>query len=303
VPGMIAVALPTPHTTEVVRNENGTIYHEITVVPAAAEAGQGLVPALANAATGKPVMGADGHAVLDYKMAAPNMLERFLPMGLLGLGIAALMACLMSGVAASLTAFSSVFTCDIYQAFLAKDASDKRILAVGRWAAVGCALLAIGTACATMRFNNMLDAMMLVFAMVNAPLFAVLYRGALWKRTTGNGAFAGLIAGMAAALLSHGLMLPVGEQRGIHGGWIAVLEHPSSELAFGLGTVGIAFFVSLIVSSVVSVCTEARPDAELKGLVHSLVERRTESKQWWKRPEALAAAILLAAIVVNLIFI
>jgi solute:Na+ symporter, SSS family len=302
-PGVIAIGMPTPHTTIFVRNENGTIYHDITVVPAAVEAGHGLVPAKTDAATGKPVTGADGHPLLDYAMATPNMLLQFLPMGLLGLGIAALLACLMSGVAAGVMAFSTVLTCDLYQAFLKKDASDKRILAVSRWSVVGGMLLAIGAACATWRFNNLLDAMLLVFALVNAPLFAVLYRGALWKRTTGHGAFAGLIAGMAAALLNHGLMLPLGEQRGTHGGWIAVLHHPSNELAFGLETAGIAFFTCLVVCSVVSRWTKPRPDDELKGLVHSLAQRPHVNAAWWKRPEALAAAILLAAIAVNLIFI
>ena len=199
-PGLIAVGLPTPRTTIVIHNENGAIYHEITVVPPAEEAGQGLVPAKADAATEKPVMGADGHAVLDYEMATPAMLLHFLPTGMLGLGLAALMACLMSGVAASLTAFNTVFACDIYQAFLAKGASDKQILKAGRWAAVGGMLLAIGAACAAMRFNSLLDAMVLVFAVVNAPLFATLLLGVFWKRATGHGAFAGLIAGVAGAL-------------------------------------------------------------------------------------------------------
>ena len=177
-------------------------------MPPAEEAGQGLVPAKADAATEKPVMGADGHAVLDYEMATPAMLLHFLPTGMLGLGLAALMACLMSGVAASLTAFNTVFACDIYQAFLAKGASDKQILKAGRWAAVGGMLLAIGAACAAMRFGSLLDAMVLVFAVVNAPLFATLLLGVFWKRATGHGAFAGLIAGVAGALLHHGLALP-----------------------------------------------------------------------------------------------
>lgn len=302
-PGLIAVGLPTPHTTIFVRTENGAIYHHITVVPPMAEAGQGLVPAKANPATGKPLMGADGHALLDYAMATPNMMRQFLPIGLLGLGVAALMACLMSGVGASLTAISTVFTCDIYQTFLAKDATDKRILATGRWAAVGGVLLAVGIAFATLRFNSILDAMLLVFAVVNAPLFAVLLRGALWKRPTGHGAFAGLIAGIAAALLNHGLMLPLGERRGIHGGWIAVLHRPSSELAFDLATAGIAFLVTLIVTSLVSVCTQARSDDELRGLVHPLMERSPANARWWKRPETLAAAVLIAAVAVNLILI
>ena len=300
-PGAIAIGLPTPHTTEVVRNENGTIYHEINVVPAAVEAGLGLVPAKADAATGKPVMGANGHAVLDYAMATPNMLAQFLPMGLLGLGIAVLLGCLMSGVAAGVTAFSAVFTCDIFEAFIAKNADDKRLLLAGRWSAAGGMVLAIGTACAAMRFVSLLDAMVLVFAVVNAPLFAVLYRGALWKRMTGHGAFAGLIAGMAAALLNDGLMLPAGAQRGIHGGWIAVLGRPSSDLALGLENALAAFFVSLIVSSVVSRWTKPRPDEELRGLVRSLTELPPARAAWWKRPEMMAAAILVAAIAVNLI--
>jgi solute:Na+ symporter, SSS family len=302
-PGVIAVGMPTPHTSIVVRNENGTIYHDITVVPAAAEAGQGLVPAKSDVATGKLVMGPDGHAVLDYAMATPNVLVQFLPMGLLGLGIAVLLGCLMSGVAASMTAFSTVFTSDIYEALIAKEPSDKRLLVVGRWATVGGTLLALGAACVTIRVNSLLDAILLVFAVVNAPLFATLLLGAFWKRTTGNGAFWGLIAGAIAALLHHGLLLPVGEQRGVHGGWIAVLRHPSSEMALNLGSAALAFVVSLFVTAVVSALTHARPEAELNGLVHSLRERKPAGARSWKRPEALAVAILLAAIFLNLIFI
>ncbi|MGB8031030.1 MAG: Na+/galactose cotransporter [Terracidiphilus sp.] len=302
VPGLIAVALPTPHTSIVIHNDNGVIYHEITVVPPAAEAGTGLVPAKTGA-DGKPLMAANGQAELDYAMATPNVLLEFLPTGLLGLGVTALLACLMSGMAASVTSFSTVFTCDIFQALFARKALDKRLLAAARWAAVGGMLLAFAAACAAMRFGSLLDAMVLVFAFVNAPLFAVLLLGAFWKRATGHGAFAGLIAGAIAALLHHGLALPRVEQPGIHGGWIAVLIHPSSEMALGLGTAMLAFVVSLLVASAVSLLTNARPEDELKGLVHSMAPRPSANAKWWKRPEAMAAAILLAAIAVNLIFI
>ena len=115
-----------------IHNDNGVIYHEITVVPPAVEAGSGLVPAKADA-DGKPVM-SDGHAELDYAMATPNMLVEILPTGLLGLGVTALLACLMAGVAASITSFSTVFTCDIFQVLLARNPADKRLLAVARWA-------------------------------------------------------------------------------------------------------------------------------------------------------------------------
>jgi SSS family solute:Na+ symporter len=300
-PGLFALSLPTPRTTIVIHNDNGAIYHEITVVPPAVEAGQGLVPAKADAATGQPVKGADGKVVLDYALAMPNVLLAFLPSGLLGLGLAALVACLMSGVAANLAASNTVFACDIYQALLKRDASDKQILRVGRWAAVGGTLLAFGAACAAMRVNDLLDAVLLVFALVNAPLFATLLLGALWKRATGHGAFAGLIGGMAAALVHHGTALPRGEQPGIHGGWIAVLHHPASDLALGVGTAAFAFVVSLIVTAVVSVCTKARPETELAGLVRS---PKPAKSAWWKQPEVIAAAIiLLAAIAVNLAFL
>ena len=302
IPGVVAVSLPTPHTSIVIHSENGAIYHEITVVPPAVEAGRGLVPAKAGA-DGKPTIAADGHAKLDYAMATPNALLQFLPTGLLGLGMTALLACLMGGVSAGVTSFSTVFTCDIFQALLLRNADDKRLLSVARWAALGGVLLAFGAACAAMRFNSLLDAMVLVFAFVNAPLFAVLLLGAFWKRATGHGAFAGLIAGAAAALLHHGLALPNGELPGIHGGWITALIHPSCELTLGLGTVMLAFLVSLLVAAAVSVFTKAPPEGELQGLVYSMVPRPPAVAKWWKRPEAMAVAILLAAILVNLIFV
>lgn len=299
-PGLFALSLPTPRTTIVIHDDNGAIYHEITVVPPAVEAGQGLVPARADA-VGKPVKGADGQVVLDYALAMPNVLLAFLPSGLLGLGLAALLACLMSGVAASLAASNTVFACDIYQAFLKKDASDKQILKAGRWAAVGGTLLALVAACAAMRVHDLLDAVVLVFAVVNAPLFATLLLGALWKRATGHGAFAGLLAGVVAALLHHGTALPHGQQPGLHGGWIAVLHHPASDLALGMGTAAFAFVVSLLVTIIVSVCTKARPETELAGLVRL---SQPAKSAWWKQPEEIAAAIiLLAAIAVNLIFL
>jgi SSS family solute:Na+ symporter len=299
-PGLLALGLPTPRTTIVIHNENGAIYHEITVVPPAVEAGQGMVPAKADAA-GQPIKGADGKPVLDYAMAMPNTLLHFLPTGLLGLGLAALLACLMSGVAASLTASNTVFACDIYQAFLKKDASDKQILKAGRWAAVGGMVLAFAAGFAATRSNDLLDAVVLVFAVVNAPLFATLLLGALCKRATGHGAFAGLIAGMGIALLHHGSALPRGEQPGIHGGWIRVLHHPASDMALGLGTATIAFVVSLLVTAVVSVCTKPREPAALAGLVRA---PEPGIAAWWKRPETIAAAvILLAAIAVNLMFL
>jgi len=296
-PAIAALSLPTPHTMISIHSENGAIYHEITVVPPEVENGEGLVPARLDAA-GKPLKDGDGRVVLDDDLAAPNMLVHLLPTGLLGLGIAALLASMMAGAAASLTAFSSVFVCDLWEPLAQNGADEQRSVAVMRWAAVAGMLLAFGVALAAMRFGSLADAMALVSAVVIAPLLATLLVAVFWSRATGHGAFAGLIAGAIAALLHHGLALPVGEQRGIHGGWIAVLHRPSSELGFTIGTGVLAFAASLVVSAVVSLFTEARAE-ESAALACAVIPREKTAASFWKKPETLAIAILLAAIAVS----
>jgi SSS family solute:Na+ symporter len=312
-PGVIAIGLPTPHSNTVVRNENGAIYHEITVVPAEVAAGRGLVPARLDPATGQPQLDAAGHTILDYDRSTPNMLMHFLPTSLLGLGLAALLASLMSGLAAGVTAFNTVFTFDFYQPFIRKNAVDKHYLAVARWAAVAAILLSIGTAYALtgfsntgthdVAFNGILYLLLLVFSLVNAPQLATFLLGMFTKRATGLGAFAGLAAGTAAALLHHGLTLSIDAQPGLYGGWIAVVHRYPGVIAQCFATAILAFTVNLIVASAVSLCTKPRPEPELKNLVHSLSARPGVSTlPKWKRPEAIAVAILLAAIALGLFF-
>jgi SSS family solute:Na+ symporter len=303
VPGILAIGLPTPHSTTVTRVENGAIIHEINVVPPQVEQGRGLVPAKLNPVTGKPMLTASGEPLLDYDMATPNMLLHFFPTGILGLGLTALLASFMSGMAGNVTAFNAVFTYDLYQSYIYKKGSDRHYMTVGRFATVGGILLSIGTAYAAINFNNIMDTLQLVFSFVNAPLFATFLLGMFWKRATGHGAFSGLIAGTAAAMLHHGLTLPIEARSGIHGGWIAVLHHYPSDMAQNFWTAIFAFWVNFIVTVGVSYCTKPRPDAELVGLVHSLTPKPESAKLvWWKRPEALAAAILLAVIALNIFF-
>ncbi|MGA2569741.1 MAG: Na+/galactose cotransporter [Terracidiphilus sp.] len=300
-PGIVALGLPTPRTTISIRNENGAILHEITVVPLAAEAGQGLVPAVIDPSTGKPQRRADGRNLLDYPQAAPNALVHYLPMGLLGLGITALLACLMSGISASVTAFSSVVSCDLYQALLGKGASDKRLLMAGRIAAACALMIAYGAACAASAWGWKLESIAAAFALVNAPLLAAILLGVFWKRTTGHGAFAGIAAGFAAAFVPSALLLFADARNG----FIAALArfHDQNGLALSFWTVLAGFAVSLIVAAAVSTLSKPRPDDDLKGLVLALAERKPANKKWGKRPEAVAGAILLAAIAVSLIFL
>ena len=133
---------------------------------------------------------------------------------MLGLGLTALLASFMSGMAGNVTAFNTVWTYDIYQSHIRRGASDAHYLWMGRVATVGGIVLAIGAAYVASAFNNIMDLLQLVFAFVNAPLFATFALGMFWRRTTGHGAFAGLLAGTLAAAIHHGLTLPAGTHPG-----------------------------------------------------------------------------------------
>jgi SSS family solute:Na+ symporter len=302
-PGLIAIGLPTPRTTTQIRTVNGAIVHEIQVVPPQVAEGRGLVPAKINPVTGKAMLTASGQPLLDYDLATPNMLLHFFPTGILGLGLTALLASFMSGMAGNVTAFNTVFTYDLYQSYIHKGGSDRHYMAVGRWATVGGILLSIATAYAAINFNNIMDTLQLVFSFVNAPLFATFLLGMFWKRATGHAAFSGLIAGTTAAILHHGLTLPLDAHPGIHGGWIAVLHRYPSDMAQNFWTAIFAFSANFILTIVVSYCTAPKPESELVGLVHSLTPKPSRAHiVWWQRPEALAVAVLLVAVVLNIVF-
>ncbi|MFC5865602.1 sodium:solute symporter family protein [Acidicapsa dinghuensis] len=302
-PGLLAISIATPHTTTTVSMQGGAIIHETNIVPPEVEQGRGLVPAKVNPVTGKPMLDASGKPLLDYDMATPNMLLHFFPTGILGLGLTALLASFMSGMAGNVTAFNTVFTYDLYQSYIHKNASDKHYLAVGRWATVGGILLSICTAYAAINFNNIMDTLQLVFSFVNAPLFATFLLGMFWKRTTGDGAFIGLISGTLAAVLHHGLSLPLEAHPGIHGGWIHVLHTYPSDMAQNFYTAIWAFSANLIITILVSLMGKPKPEAELVGLVHSLTPKPdTGHATWWRRPEALAVLLVVLLVVLNIFF-
>src|SRR5580765_6805700 len=144
---------------------------------------------------------ADG--TYDYNMTLPLMMSRYYPAGLLGLGLTALLASFMSGMAGNVTAFNTVWTFDIYQSYIRPHQSDAHYLWMGRMATVFGVLVSVATAYAAMRFNNIMDMLQLVFSFVNAPLFATFLLGMFWRRTTGHGAFGGLLAGTGAAALHY----------------------------------------------------------------------------------------------------
>src|SRR5277367_4476702 len=139
----------------------------------------------------------------DYDQTLTTLMAQFYPSGMLGLGLTALMASFMSGMAGNVTAFNTVWTYDLYQGHIRKNAPDAHYLFVGRVTTVVGVALSIATAYLASHFNNIMDFLQLVFGFVNAPLFATFLLGMFWKRATGHGAFAGLLAGTGAAAVTH----------------------------------------------------------------------------------------------------
>lgn len=263
----------------------------------------GIVPLKVNPLNGQPVTDNKGQPVYNYDLAIPVLLLHYFPTGILGLGLTALLASFMSGMAGNVTAFNTVWTYDIYQAYINKRATDAHYLWMGRMATVGGILLSIAAAYAATNFNNIMDALQLVFSFVNAPLFATFLLGMFWKRTTGHAAFTGLLSGTAAALIHHGLTLPADATPGIHGGWITPLHHYPSDMAQNFWTAIFAFSVNLLVTIAVSLVTRPRQEHELVGLVYSLTPKPVENHlTWYQKPSTLAYVVLGMLVILNLVF-
>jgi SSS family solute:Na+ symporter len=202
------------------------------------------------------------------------------------------------------TAFNTVWTYDIYQSYIRPNAADEHYLWMGRVATVFGIALSVAAAYAATRFNNIMDMLQLVFAFVNAPLFATFLLGMFWKRATGHGAFLGLLSGTAAAALHHGLTLPAGAVVGLKGGWLGTIVHVyPSEMAQNFWTAIFAWTTCFVVTILVSLATRPRAEKELVGLVYALTERPRETHlPWYVRPASLAVLVLFVTLVLNVIF-
>jgi SSS family solute:Na+ symporter len=240
---------------------------------------------------------------LNYDRTVPLMMKEFLPNGLLGLGLTALLASFMSGMAGNVTAFNTVWTYDLYQSYLRPGRSDQHYLWMGRVSTVAGIAISIAAAYVARQFNNIMDMLQLVFAFVNAPLFATFLLGMFWKRATGHGAFLGLLAGTAAAAAHHALTLPTGAVPGVKGGYLAVVRHYPSEMAQNFWTAIASFAACFLVTVLVSLATRRRhTDEQLQGLVYSLTPRRREEVPLSRQPAVLAVIVLVMTVALNIIF-
>jgi SSS family solute:Na+ symporter len=270
-PGLLALA--------VLKNPDGSIMH--------------LVPESVAAATGQH----------SYNEVLPLMLIRYCGPGLLGLGITALLAGFMSGMAGNVSAFSTVWTYDIYGAFFNKKASDKHYVAMGRWSTVIGMLVSIGTAYLVMNADSIMDYVQALFSFFIAPLFGTVILGMLWKRATHWGGFLGLLAGTASSI----------------GMWIytnfGTIEHKAyalSRVALSVDAKPMAenlyralwsWIICVVVTVVVSLATKQVPTEQLSGLVYGVTPIPDDGATTiWQKPTFWAIVVIVIFFILNLIF-
>jgi SSS family solute:Na+ symporter len=251
-----------------------------------------------------------GRAVLNYNQVLPSMIFHYFPNGLLGLALTALMASFMSGMAANVTAFNTVWTYDLYKT-IKPDQTDRQLLAMGKYATVFGIVAAMGFALVASNYNNIMSILQLVFGFVNAPLFATFLLGMFTRRSNGVGSFWGLVVGTATAVIFHGLTIASGNAYGVKGGWLTFLHLPTDwlivypkEMSQNFWIAIVAFSTTFLVNAVLSMLTKrTKTDDELRGLVYSLTPKhRDENEPWILRPAVLGSIVMIAVVALNLYF-
>jgi SSS family solute:Na+ symporter len=244
--------------------------------------------------TAESAVVAGGHS---YNDVLPLMLARYCGPGLLGLGITALIAGFMSGMAGNVSAFTTVWTYDIYRALIKKDASDQHYVNMGRWTTVVGVLISVGTAYLVMQFASIMDYVQALFSFFIAPLFGTVILGMLWKRTSSAGGFWGLLCGTVSSI----------------GMWTWVKIDPTAlryvalspnakALAQDMYQALWSFVVCVIVTVVVSLMTKPKADAELTGLVYGLTEVPSIGNvPLYEKPVFWAAVVAVALVILNII--
>jgi solute:Na+ symporter, SSS family len=236
-----------------------------------------------------------GHS---YNEVLPLMLARYCGPGLLGLGVTALIAGFMSGMGGNVSAFSTVWTYDIYAALFRKKATDAHYVSMGRWSTVIGVLISIGTAYLVMQFLSIMDYVQALFSFFVAPLFGTVILGMLWKRASPAGGFWGLLAGTASSI----------------GMWAWVKVDPSAlryvalssdarDMAENMYRGLWSWIICVVVTLVVSLLSKPKAESELAGLVYGATEIPSEAQvPLYERPAFWAAVVAIVFAVLNIIF-
>jgi SSS family solute:Na+ symporter len=238
-----------------------------------------------------PNLGQGGGGLANsYNMAIPLAMANYFPSGMLGIGLVALLAAFMSGMAGNVTAFNTIWTYDIYRAYLRRDQPDRHYLTVSRWATVWGVLLSIGAAYIVTRFESIMDYVQTLLSFYTAPLFATFLLGMFWKRATPWGGFVGMVTATVSALTLYVLELS------------GVLTYGSA-MAGNFWRAWWVWVICFVVTIVVSLMTRPKPDGELRGLVWSLTEKKEAvERAWYKKPWVLGAVAIAITVVLNIVF-
>lgn len=239
----------------------------------------------------------DGDQV-NYDSALPLLIYRYYPAGLVGLGITALLAGFMAGQAGNISAFNTVWTYDIYQSVLNKNASESHLLWMGRVATVVGILLSIVTAYWAKSFPSIMDYMQAIFSWVNAPLFATMLLGMFIWWITPNGAFWGLVAGMLSSFFMY---------LAVKFHWfdesLITLSDVQSDMAANFWRAWWAWLICAVLTVGISFVTKKRPKEELVGLVKGLTQEKVDTDiPFVKRPEFYAILSVIVLVILNIWF-
>ena len=236
-----------------------------------------------------------GHS---YNEVLPLMLARYCGPGLLGLGVTALIAGFMSGMAGNVSAFTTVGTYDIYRALINKNASDHHYVNMGRWCTVLGVLISVGTAYLVMSFASIMDYVQALFSFFIAPLFGTVVLGMLWKRATSAGGFWGLLAGTLSSIAMWA--------------WVKVdpsalryvaLSPNARDMAENMYRGLWSWIVCVLVTVAVSYMTKPKPDSELKGLVYGVTAIPHEATvSLYERPAFWAVVVAVVFVALNILF-
>src|SRR5208337_2514533 len=239
-----------------------------------------------------------GPGLHSYNEVLPLMLARYCGPGLLGLGITALIAGFMSGMAGNVSAFATVWTYDLYRPFIRKDASDNHYVSMGRWCTILGVVISIGTAYLVMHFGSIMDYVQALFSFFIAPLFGTVLLGMMWKRATPAGGFWGLLAGSVSSVamfllvkFNHNMLAYV------------ALSRDAKDMAENMYRALWSWLICVIVTVAVSAFTKPKPLEELTGLVYGCTVLPSEGHlPLWKRPVFWAGVSLVLFLVLQWIF-
>ncbi|PYC76487.1 Na+/galactose cotransporter [Micromonospora arborensis] len=227
---------------------------------------------------------------LQYNNAIPLLMRDLLPNGVLGVAVTGLLASFMAGMAANVSGFNTVFTYDIWQAYIRRDRPDDYYVRVGRWATVAAVVVGIGTAFIAAGFSNIMNYIQALFSVFNAPLFATFIIGMFWKRMSALAGFWSLLLG---TLVSLSLYL-------LYKGGVIDFNSDLEESFWGAG---LAFVTAVVVTATITPLTAPKRDEELRGLVYGMggVDLKGDvlagDAVWYRSPVLLGViAVALAAL-------